>query len=334
MHETGSLPLKAGKGVRFYSLARYALLQALQLAGVAPGSKVLLPSYVCRDLLAPVYRLGAIPVWYEIDNQLEPANPPEDWPKAEVVLAINYFGFPQDLARFRAYTARTGAVLIEDNAHGFLSRDAERNWLGSRAAFGLFSMRKTLRIPDGAALQVHDPQAQERMQPQLPFDGSGLNPAQLYKAKMRRMPILGDALLSASTALARRVRRFRTGSELPQPDPHSENELPSGADPWSGLRNALLNVDVDAEIGRRRKTYAACAALAVRAGVNPVFKELPAYCAPYGFPFRGDAAGRRIMQGFADRYGFDLVTWPDLPGAIVEHAPEHYRNVLMVNFLW
>lgn len=334
MPEAPPFPLEADQSVRFYSLARHALLQALTILGVTPGQRVLMPGFLCRDLLAPLATVQATPVWYAVDERLQPADIPDHWPVAAVVLAVNYFGFPQDLAPFRTYVARTGAILIEDNAHGFLSRDVDGNWLGSRAPYGLFSMRKTLRIPDGAALMVNDLQRLESLPPPLPFDGAGLNPAQRHKARMRRIPRLGDALLGMSTALARRVRKLRTGSELPQPDPRSEIELPAGANPWSGLCDALRNIDVDAEILRRRQAYAACTELAARAGVDPVFKELPVHCAPYGFPFRSNPAGRQIMQGFANRHGLDLVTWPDLPGAIVEYAPEHYRNVLMVNFLW
>jgi hypothetical protein len=334
MPESSPLPLEADRGVRFYSLARHALLQVLKMSGITPGQRVLMPAFLCRDLLAPLARVQATPAWYTVDERLQPVDAPDQWPVAAAVLAVNYFGFPQDLAPFRAYAERTGAVLIEDNAHGFLSRDDDGNWLGLRAPYGVFSIRKTLRIPDGAALRVNDFQVQECLPSQLPFDGPGLNPAQRHKARMRRIPMLGGALLRTSTVLARQVRKLRTGSELPQTDPHSEIELPAGANPWSGLRDALRNVDVDVEIQRRRQAYAACATLAAKTGVDPVFKELPVHCAPYGFPFRSNPTGRQIMQGFADRHGFDLVTWPDLPGAIVEHAPEHYRNVLMINFLW
>lgn len=320
--------------LRFYSLARHALLEALLLAEVGRGQAVLLPEFLCRDLLAPLSLLRITPVWYAVDERMRPVVSSNDWPLANAVVAINYFGFAQDLAPFRSYVLRTGAILIEDNAHGFLSRDEDGTWLGSRATYGLFSIRKTLRIPDGAALMVNDPRAQERLPQQLPFEGPGLNPAQLHKARLRRIPMLGDALLRASTALARRMRLLRSGSELPQSDSRSELEMPAGANPWLGLRVALSNIDVDTEILRRRQAYAECVTLAARAGVDSVFEELPVHCAPYGFPFRSNPEGRRIMQGFADRHGFDLVTWPDLPAAIVDRAPEHYRNVLMVNFLW
>lgn len=334
MPEVSNFLLDAKNGVRFYSLARYALLQALQSAGVKKDTKVLLPSYICCELLAPILFLQAIPVWYDLDEQLQPFLPPEDWPSAEVVLAVNYFGFPQNLEPFYDYAARAEAILIEDNAHGFLSRDNDGKWLGTRAPLNLFSMRKTLRISDGAALLVNDPEAQKSLPHQLPFDGSGFSSAQLYKARLRHIPIIGDSLLSASTALVRGIRRLRTGSELPQKDPDLENRLPPIANPWRGLREALFNLDVEAEITRRRKAYLEFARVSVLADVDPVFKGLPAYCAPYGFPFRSGESGLQIIQGFADENGFDLITWPDLPGKIVEGAPEHYRNVFLVNFLW
>lgn len=334
MLELSRLPFDAASGVRYYSLARYALLEALKMSGVTPGQRVLMPEFLCRDLLAPLAIMQATPVWYSVDEQLRPVDAPEHWPLASAVLAVNYFGFSQDLAPFRTYAARTGAVLIEDNAHGFSSRDDNGDWLGTRAQYGLFSIRKTLRVPDGAALIVNDLHGQERLPQQLPFNGLGANPAQRHKARMRRIPLLGNALLRTGTVLARQIRKLRTGSELPQPDPHSEYELPAEANPCSDLREILNKLDIDAEVCRRREIYAACAVLAERAGVDPVFKKLPVNCAPYGFPFRSDLSGRQTMQSFADRYGFDLVTWPDLPAVIAEHAPEHYRNVLIVNFLW
>jgi len=326
--------LDTKKGVRFYSLARHALLQALKLAGVKKGTKVLLPSYICGELLAPISQLQAIPVWYEVDAHLQPFLPPKDWPNARVVLAVNYFGFPQNLEPFQRYVVRTDATLIEDNAHGFLSRDDDGKWLGTRAPFSLFSVRKTICVSDGAALLVNDPQAQECLPHQLPFNGSGFSPAQLYKARLRRIPLIGDMLLSAGTALVRGARKMRTGSDLPQMDPNLESVLPSVANPWSGLRDALYSVNVEAEVVRRRQAYLACAEVGNVAGVDPVFKELPAHCAPYGFPFRSDESGRQIIQSFANEQGFDLVTWPDLPQKIEKDAPEHYRNIFLVNFLW
>ncbi|MEQ1794645.1 MAG: DegT/DnrJ/EryC1/StrS family aminotransferase [Nitrospira sp.] len=324
-----------GKDVtRYYSLARYALVDALRLLGIGQGHRVLLPSFLCRDLLAPITLLGAMPCWYEVEPGLTAAGSPDMWPEADAVLAVNYFGFAQDLAPFAAYAKRTGAKIIEDNAHGYLSRDTQGCWLGTRAAVGLFSLRKTLRIPDGAALLVNDTALLTGLPEQLPFDGSGLNPAQALKAGIRHIPLIGSGLLCTATILARAIRKQRTGNATPLSDPSSESKIPSSPNPWTGLAQALMHVDGDSEIARRREAYSRCALAGARCGVSPVFTALPDYCAPYGYSFRGDSAGLAAMQRLADRMGFDLVTWPDLPGAVRKRAPEYYHNVRLINFLW
>lgn len=324
-----------GKDIaRYYSLARYALLDALQLSGVGQGRRVLLPSFICRDLLAPITRLGATPCWYEVTSGLTAAGSPDTWPEADAVLAVNYFGFPQDLSPFVDYATRTGAGIVEDNAHGYLSRDTKGRWLGTRASLGLFSLRKTLRIPDGAALLINDDALLTGLPEQLPFDGSGVNPAQALKASLRRIPLIGSGLLRIATLLAREIRKRKTGSEIPLSDPLSETQIPSSPNPWAGLGKALTDCDGDAEIARRREAYSRCALEGERCGVAPVFSALPDYCAPYGYPFRSSLSGRAAMQRLADRMGFDLVTWPDLPGAVRAKAPEYYHNVYLINFLW
>lgn len=329
------MPPFAGDGqVRYYSLARHALMDALRLAGVAPGRRVLLPAYLCRDLLAPLHILGAHPCWYDVTSDLRPQAPPDQWAAADVVLAVNYFGFPQDLRPFHAYAQRTGAVIVEDNAHGYLSRDDDGRWLGCRTGLGVFSLRKTLRIPDGAALWVGPAYASHELPMPSVFDGVGVNPAQLIKARLRRLPLVGEIVYRVSTVLARKLRKWRTGTETPAAVPASERELPAPANPWAGLLPALAGCAVSVEVDRRRAAYAHCLEVGHRVGARPVFAALPTNCAPYAYAFRGDDAAIEGMRGHADRHGFDLVTWPDLPTEIASRAPPHYRNVFLVNFLW
>ncbi len=320
--------------IRYFSLARYALLEGLRLLGVGKGQRVLLPSFICRDVLASVALADATPCWYDVTSGLTPASPPELWPEAEAVLAVNFFGFAQDLAPFEAYARRTGAAVIEDNAHGYLSRDPQGRWLGTRAPMGLLSIRKTFRIPDGAALVVNDSVLTKRLPGQVPIDGGGLQSAQSVKARLRRVPFVGSGLLRMATALVRAVRKHKTGSELPLSDPLSESTIPFSQNPWAGLMAAISRCDAQAEIARRRAAYLECAREGARYEVVPVFPSLPEHCVPYGYAFRSEASAYRAMQRVADRMGFDLVTWPDLPGIVRQTAPVHYHNVHLINFLW
>mgnify|MGYP003896109965 FL=1 len=88
------------------------------------------------------------------------------------MLAVNYFGFAQDLSPFREYCSTTGATLIEDNAHGFLSKDSAGNLLGTRADLGITSIRKTFRLVNGAALYVSSEELSDLVPNQLDFQKS------------------------------------------------------------------------------------------------------------------------------------------------------------------
>jgi hypothetical protein len=328
-------PAFVGEGqIRYYSLARYALIEALRLAGVQQGRRVLLPEYLCRDLLAPLHLLGALPCWYSVSHNLVPAMSPADWPVADVVLAVNYFGFPQNLAPFQRYAELTGAVVIEDNAHGYLSRDEEGMWLGCRTGLGVFSLRKTLRIPDGGALWLGEAFAARKLPAQVPFDGAGVNPAQLIKARLRGLPLVGGLAYRIAAYLARALCKWRTGSDVPAADPASEQFLPALSNPWAGLLSALASNAPQVEIERRRMAYVRCAAVGEQVGAVPVFTALPLHCAPYAYAFRGDAAALASMRRYALRHGFDLVSWPDLPTELVGKGSTHYKDIFMVNFLW
>src|SRR5690606_23503730 len=114
-HDATVGSLYAPSQVELFSLARFALLKALRGLNWQPGEKVLVPEYICRDLLAPLNIMKADIIFYEVSENMEPVQAPRDWPVARAVIAVNYFGLPQNLAPFFEYKKRTGAILIEDN---------------------------------------------------------------------------------------------------------------------------------------------------------------------------------------------------------------------------
>lgn len=323
-----------GQHLRYYSLARHALIEALRLANVGRGDHVLLPEFLCRELLASITILGAKVHWYSLGSDLRPLTPSTEWPHAKAVLAVNYFGFPQKLLPFEEYSARCGAAIIEDNAHGFLSRDETGQWLGCRTKLGIFSLRKTIRMPDGAALFINDPELIEKVNPQLPFVGRGFNPAEAIKATMKKIPLVGSSLANLSTNFVRINRWLRFGQFTKPASNFSERELPFDAEPWCGVPNALISLDKDAEAVRRRRAYLIIAQYAAELDITPVFSHLPQQCVPYGFPFRAEADKLKLITKYARKLGFGTMSWPDLPTDIQSRVPAHYRDIRLVNFLW
>ncbi|MHB8108761.1 MAG: DegT/DnrJ/EryC1/StrS family aminotransferase [Syntrophorhabdaceae bacterium] len=322
------------ESVRYYRLGRHALLFGLRLLQTRPGEVVLIPALICRDLLAPIHAVGAIPAFYAVDRKLRLADLPR-MPNIRAVLVVNYFGFPQDLAPFREYCLHHGAALIEDNAHGFLSQDSSGMPLGERGDLGIFSLRKTFLLPDGAALSVNKPSWRSRLENQLPCREESLPldywALHVLSGFQRRT---GIPALAVAQKAVRSIRKLRTGNDVPPPDPASEYEMPGNAAPHCRTLAMLVNMQGGAEIARRRMLYEKMHELLAKEDVEPIFDHLPEGVAPYGYPFHANGKCAERVKVISHGLGMDCSRWPDLPAAVAPAAPAHYRSVWFVNFMF
>lgn len=328
--------LDAGFGfntTRYFRLARHALAAGLEVLRLQSGDKVLVPAFICRDLLASIHAVGAEPLFYEVDIGLRPVLLEEN-PSVRAVLAVNYFGFPQDLRIFQDYCERTGAHLIEDNAHGFLSADAEGSILGTRGDLGIHSMRKTFILPDGAALVVNSPALQNHVPNQLAFLQSGLGISFRLKRLLSSMQrSLRLPALAWMQNLVRWVRYIRTGHAITPLAEENEYELPSDPAPHQYIVKALKVIDKQGESQRRRGLYQRFQLQLAYFSIQPVFTSLPPNTVPYGFPFYASDSDAALVVKVARSAGLDCVRWPDLPKAVALRAPVHYQSLWMINFL-
>lgn len=322
-----------GDRVFFFSLARHALLQGLKLAGVCPGDAVLLPEFICRELLASVHLAGARPVFYPVGEQLSPVSFP-DGAEIKAVLAVDYFGFPQDLAPFRKYCDARGSALIEDNAHGFLSRDPQGVLLGQRGDMGILSLRKTFPLPDGGALILSNT-GSVGGQIQAPgFRDDPLPSGYRVKSVFRNVQkATGIPLKKLGETAVRAARKLRTGSPFPKAGPDCESVIPAMPQMHQDSFRQLSGLDMPREELRRKRLYLQVEERLKGLDISPVFSSLPAGTVPYGYPFRADDRMAELVAARARKMGFDCAFWPELPAAVSAAAPPHYRNVYWVNFL-
>jgi dTDP-4-amino-4,6-dideoxygalactose transaminase len=117
---------------------------------------VALPAYCCGSEVDPFIHAGLTPRFFRVTDTLDPE--PRSFESAvngsAAALATHYFGFAADIERARASCRRAGVPLIEDCAHALYSKDAS-DWLGARADVAIFSLSKTLPVPDGGSLVVN-----------------------------------------------------------------------------------------------------------------------------------------------------------------------------------
>lgn len=136
-----------------------AVYQAFRALGLPPGSIVLCPSYNCGHEIEPLLRLGLRVRCYRIgadmDADLDDIRRRMN-EEVKAILVTHFFGFAQRLGELRALCDRWGAFLVEDCAHALLS-DNVAGTLGRVGDAAVFSLRKTLPLPNGGAVLLNNP---------------------------------------------------------------------------------------------------------------------------------------------------------------------------------
>ena len=289
---------------------------------------IYLPSFICRDMLAPLSMLEIKYSFYEVNEKLEPII--KDI-RCDAILMVNYFGFTQKIKPFLKYKKKYQSLIIEDNAHGFLSRDKNRQLLGTREDIGLLSIRKTFFLPNGGALLVNNKKLKN-----IYFANSKIKTSYediRFKNKYYLKKIIFNKYIGVTILLLRRfIRLIKTGSSLPLPDSLSEERMPANTFLTPLLENGYLSFDIEDETKRRRDLYIKIKEYAMKFNIKPIY-ELEENTVPFQFAFI-DKGNYKKFERFLYKKGFFVLPWPDLPTSIIESCPKFYKNIKVVPFLW
>jgi dTDP-4-amino-4,6-dideoxygalactose transaminase len=297
-----------GSDVVLFARARHALWHGVHAAALKPGDEVLTPAYHCGAEVEALVRAGLAIRFYEAGERLEPDQAELETllgPRTRALLLIHYFGFPQDLARWRTWCERVGLLLIEDCAHAIhASRDGHA--IGSVGDVAVFSFGKTIPLPDGAALVARATTAAggKRNRSVVPLLKRH---AQWAMARFARL----DATLE------RFEREYTDDIELGNPAVR-----PSRATPF--LLRRLARPDVT----ERRRAHYRVLLEAAKDRVPPAFAELPAGASPLIFPLKttGDpSVFRRLEHARVEARPFWPIVHPSLPADQFPGAAEWRR---------
>ena len=214
---------------------RAALGLALKALKLPAGSKVLVPTYHCPTMIAPVLYAGLKPEFYALGDDALPrldhlghlGNQAASG--ARVIIVAHFFGLPRSLAGVRRWCDAHGVALIEDCAHSFFGQAGERA-VGAWGDYATASLTKFFPVPEAGLLV-----SASRDLPGLALAGQGLK-AQLKGAvdvletatQSGRLQGLQPVLLGLFSLKNRRGAE-RNMLQSPSP-PHS----PAGTDEFQG----------------------------------------------------------------------------------------------------
>ncbi len=272
---------------------RYALALALKQAKISSDDGVLLPAYHCLAMVEPLRLAGVRPVYYPINSDLsiDIIEIEKRSSGVKAIVAVHYFGFPQDFRLLRNLADRLGLILIEDCAHACFGA-INGAPLGSLGDYAIASTMKFFPIGHGGVLAstrhrlVQPALKNPPLKIELKTVINLLENAHAYH-RLGRLGRLLNILIQMKDNLLRKKRRS-------QPLTPSRNE----ATPeyvmdsrWLGWRSSrvsrflLRHARTDDLIKRRRDVYRMfLGALAHRRDCRPLFPDLPEDVVPQVFP--------------------------------------------------
>ena len=146
-----------------------ALVLSLEAMGIGAGDEVICPSFTFYATSEAIARVGATPVFADIDPDTLNLNP-EDvaariTPKTKAIMPVHLFGRPAPLGDLAAL----GLPLIEDSAQAFGAAGVASK--GVCSTFSFFPTKNLFALGDGGLIACRDDEVAERVR-MLRFHGS------------------------------------------------------------------------------------------------------------------------------------------------------------------
>jgi len=139
-----------------------ALLAVLMALGIGPGDEVITPTFSFFATAGCVSRVGATPVFVDIDPITFNADPDAVaravTPRTRAILPVHLYGLCADMDRLAAVAARAGVPVIEDAAQAIGARIGTRQagGFGVAGCFSFFPSKNLGAFGDGGLVTTND----------------------------------------------------------------------------------------------------------------------------------------------------------------------------------
>lgn len=298
------------------------------------GDIIYFPNFICRDFLAPAHKHKLTIKFYSVSKDL--ICDLSIIKNCKFIVMVNYFGFPADLKSFEAVAEEKNALIIEDNAHGFLSKDENNNELGSRTGVGLISIRKTIDLKDAAILLLEKNKFRD-LKPNITFytkDNFKIKVKKTIKSYLNFFPIVVGMYLLRTLQI---IRKLKTGNIYPIDSEEAEYNLPSNYHVNHGLKKQIIPICHKSEVNYRRASFEKIKKIAAEFDIEAINNNYTKYTSPYCFAFIAPQ-NKKIMKQFESKlfkFGFFILPWPSLPSTFEVNIENKWMaNVKIIPFNW
>lgn len=275
-------PFSEKSGIWAYK-GRVALYHGIKSLELPANAVILVPSYhegiEIDALLAAGFQLRYYRIrenlqidFADVEHQLDNS--------VAALYVIHYMGFPQPLNKIQAFCKQHNLRLIEDCALSLFSRDGEK-WLGSMGDMAIFSVHKSLPIPNGGFLITKTRTSDITLQP-APIKATLIHTLELFRQYLRtsRLAMIEKWITSAKRLLAR-----KTSLKINDPfEPElvwDSRMIEYNASAWTLFLMRFINPEM--VVQKRRNNYF-CLSSRLKGRLNIPFPDLPEGTCPLFFP--------------------------------------------------
>jgi dTDP-4-amino-4,6-dideoxygalactose transaminase len=308
-----------------------ALTIALAACGIGPGDDVIVPAFTFVATATAVVRLGARPVFADIEPATFNLDPAEierrRTPLTKAVIPVHLYGLPAEMETISAIAARHSLHVIEDNAQAIGARykSARTGSFGTAAGISFYPTKNLGAYGDGGMLVTNSEKLAEHARRLRDHGQSGkylcAEPgwnsrldeiqAAVLRVKLQRL----DDWTAARRAHAEHYNELLAGVAgitTPKAPPHSEHVY------------HLFTIRIQSESGRRDLVQQKLAALGISTGA---YYPTPLHLQPI-FAGHGHKPGAFPVAEQASSQVLSLPLFPELTNKQIGRVVESLATAL------
>lgn len=134
------------KQILNFNNGRSALDVGIKILSLKKGSRILIPEIICDVVVEIILKNNLKIDYYKLDDKFRPIWSDlykKSYNKVSCIMMVHFFGYPQNLTKFKKLTKDKKIYLIEDNCHSLDIKNG-LNTLGLKGDIGIDSPRKLI----------------------------------------------------------------------------------------------------------------------------------------------------------------------------------------------